>query len=101
MQGGRARLLRSWGGGGTPGPWGAPAPLSLVWTPADPLAMSIGGRLRGPSAAHPFGTDQYGRDILSRVMVGAVTSIAVGIIAVGLGVVVGLLIGMLSGYVGG
>ena len=79
----------------------ATATLSLVWTPADPLAMSIGGRLQGPSAAHPFGTDQYGRDILSRVMVGAVTSIAVGVIAVGLGVVVGLLIGMLSGYVGG
>jgi peptide/nickel transport system permease protein len=79
----------------------ATALVSLVWTPADPLAMSIGARLQGPSAPHPFGTDQYGRDILSRVMVGAVTSIAVGVIAVGLGAAVGVLLGVVSGYVGG
>ena len=77
------------------------AALSLVYTPKDPLAMSIAGRLQGPSAAHPFGTDQYGRDILSRVVTGAVTSIAVGVIAVGIGASVGLLIGIASGYVGG
>jgi len=77
------------------------AAVSLVWTPADPLAMSIGSRLQGPSGAHPFGTDQYGRDILSRVMAGAVTSIAVGVIAVGIGAAVGMLAGVLSGYVGG
>jgi peptide/nickel transport system permease protein len=79
----------------------ATAGLSLVWTPADPLAMSITGRLQGPSPAHPFGTDQYGRDVLARVMVGAVTSIAVGLIAVGIGAGVGMLIGVISGYVGG
>jgi peptide/nickel transport system permease protein len=77
------------------------AAVSLVWTPADPLAMSIAGRLQGPSPAHPFGTDQYGRDILARVMVGAVTSIAVGVIAVGIGAGVGMLIGVLGGYGGG
>ncbi len=79
----------------------ATAALSLVYTPEDPLAMSITDRLQGPSAAHPFGTDQYGRDVLSRVMTGAVTSIAVGVIAVGIGAAAGMLIGMLSGYVGG
>ena len=79
----------------------ATAALSLVWTPADPLAMSISGRLAGPTAEHPFGTDQYGRDLLSRVMRGAVTSIAVGVIAVGIGATVGIVIGMLSGYVRG
>jgi peptide/nickel transport system permease protein len=79
----------------------ATALLSLVWTPADPLAMSISGRLAGPTVEHPFGTDQYGRDLLSRVMRGAVTSIAVGVIAVGIGAAVGVAIGMLSGYVGG
>lgn len=79
----------------------ATALLSLVWTPADPLAMSIAGRLAGPTADHPFGTDQYGRDLLSRVMRGAVTSIAVGVIAVGIGATIGVVIGMLSGYVGG
>ncbi len=79
----------------------ATAALSFVYTPEDPLAMSIAGRLQGPSTGHPFGTDQYGRDILSRVMTGAVTSIAVGVIAVSIGAVIGMLIGILSGWVGG
>lgn len=79
----------------------ATAALSLVYTPRDPLHMSIEGRLQGPSAAHWFGTDQYGRDLLSRVMTGAVTSIAVGVIAVGIGMGIGMLLGMLSGYFGG
>src|SRR5947208_5931042 len=77
------------------------AALSLVYTPSDPLAMAIAWRFQGPSAAHPFGTDQYGRDVLSRIMRGAVTSIAVGVIAVGLGAAAGIFIGMLSGYTGG
>jgi len=77
------------------------AAASFVWTPTDPLAMSIAARLEGPSAAHPFGTDQFGRDILSRVIAGTHTSIVVGVIAVGIGAVVGVLIGILSGYVGG
>jgi len=77
------------------------AALSLVYTPNDPLQMSLAGRLQGPSAAHWLGTDQYGRDLLSRIMAGAVTSIAVGIIAVGIGMGVGVVLGMLSGYFGG
>ncbi|MBI4638248.1 MAG: ABC transporter permease [Candidatus Rokubacteria bacterium] len=79
----------------------ATAALSFVYTPVDPLAMAIATRLEGPSGSHPFGTDQYGRDVLSRVMAGAITSIAVGVIAVGIGAGVGMAIGMLSGYVGG
>ncbi|MBI2526505.1 MAG: ABC transporter permease [Candidatus Rokubacteria bacterium] len=77
------------------------AALSLVYTPRDPLEMSISGRLQGPSADHLLGTDQFGRDLLSRIMSGAVTSILVGVIAVGLGMGVGVLLGMLSGYFGG
>ncbi len=77
------------------------AALSLVYTPRDPLQMSIAGRLQGPTAAHPLGTDQFGRDILSRVMTGAVTSILVGVIAVGIGMGVGVSLGMCSGYFGG
>jgi peptide/nickel transport system permease protein len=73
---------------------------SLFYTPQDPLAMSIGDRLQGPSMAHWFGTDQFGRDLLSRVMLGAVVSMSVGVIAVGIGLVVGVLLGMLSGYFG-
>jgi peptide/nickel transport system permease protein len=77
------------------------AAVSLVYTPRDPLEMSIAGRLQGPTGAHPLGTDQFGRDLLSRVMTGAVTSILVGVIAVGIGMGVGVLFGMLSGYFGG
>src|SRR5499433_1727011 len=77
------------------------AAVSLVYTPRDPLEMSISGRLQGPSEAHPLGTDQFGRDLLSRVMRGAVTSLLVGVIAVGIGMGIGVVLGMLSGYFSG
>jgi peptide/nickel transport system permease protein len=77
------------------------AALSLVYTPRDPLEMSITGRLQGPSIQHLFGTDHFGRDLLSRVMTGAVTSILVGVIAVGIGMGIGVLLGVVSGYFGG
>jgi peptide/nickel transport system permease protein len=77
------------------------AALSLVYTPRDPLEMSITGRLQGPTGDHLLGTDQFGRDLLSRIMTGAVTSILVGVIAVGIGMGLGVLLGMLSGYFGG
>jgi len=77
------------------------AAVSLVYTPRDPLEMSISGRLQGPSEGHPLGTDQFGRDLLSRVMRGAVTSLLVGVIAVGIGMGIGVVLGMLSGYFGG
>jgi peptide/nickel transport system permease protein len=77
------------------------AAVSLVYTPIDPLKMAATERLQGPSPAHPFGTDQYGRDLLSRVMAGARTSIAVGVIAVSIGAGLGVLLGLLSGWLGG
>jgi peptide/nickel transport system permease protein len=77
------------------------AAISMIYTPADPLQMWIQGRLQGPSASHWLGTDQYGRDVLSRIMVGAATSISVGMIAVGIGLVVGAFLGIFSGYFGG
>jgi peptide/nickel transport system permease protein len=77
------------------------AALSFVYTPADPLAMSIAGRLQGPTGTHPFGTDQFGRDLLSRIMTGAVTSLAVGVIAVGIGAGLGVTLGLASGWTGG
>src|ERR1700674_1254430 len=77
------------------------AALSLGYTPRDPLEMSMATRLQGPSEAHPLGTDQFGRDLLSRIMVGAVTAILVGVIAVGIGMGVGVTLGILSGYFGG
>ena len=77
------------------------AALSFVYTPRDPLEMSILVRLEGPSRAHPLGTDQFGRDLLSRIMTGSVNSIMVGVIAVGIGMGCGVVFGMLSGYFGG
>jgi peptide/nickel transport system permease protein len=77
------------------------AAVSFVYTPRDPLEMSITGRLEGPSRAHWLGTDQFGRDLLSRIMTGAVNSIMVGVIAVGIGMGLGVVLGMLSGYFGG
>src|SRR5262245_46874580 len=76
------------------------AALSLGYTPRDPLEMSMEGRLQGPSRSHPLGTDQFGRDLLSRIMVGSETSILVGVIAVGIGVGLGVVLGMVSGYFG-
>jgi peptide/nickel transport system permease protein len=77
------------------------AALSLGYTPRDPLEMSMEARLEGPSRSHPLGTDQFGRDLLSRIMVGSETSILVGVIAVGIGMGLGVALGMVSGYFGG
>ncbi len=65
-----------------------------------PLAQDIAGRLAPPSAAHWFGTDPLGRDILSRVAYGARLSIPVGLAAVGLAVVAGTVIGSVAGVTG-
>ena len=57
------------------------AALSLSWTPHAPEAMNISARLQAPSLLHPLGTDHFGRDILSLIMTGARTSIAVALVA--------------------
>lgn len=67
--------------------------VSLAWTPYPADRMMIVVRLQGPSALHWLGTDQLGRDVLSRLMVGARSSIAVGLFAVGIGLVVGTVLG--------
>lgn len=68
--------------------------LSFAWTPSSVLDLAIAERLQPPSLAHPFGTDQFGRDIVSMVMVGARNSIAVALVAVGIGVGVGVPAGL-------
>lgn len=75
--------------------------LAPVLAPYDPNLMDIPARLQGPSSAHPFGTDEMGRDILSRVMYGARISIAVGVIIVAVSAAIGVVLGSLSGYFGG
>jgi ABC-type dipeptide/oligopeptide/nickel transport system permease subunit len=66
----------------------------------DPNQMSIAERLAPLSADHPFGTDQFGRDIYSRVIYGSRVSLSVGILAVSLGVGVGVPLGAIGGYFG-
>jgi len=75
--------------------------VSFVWLPHDPQAMDFGVQLARPSASHPFGADHFGRDLLSRVLVGARSTLYVGFIAVGLAFSVGSLLGALAGYAGG
>ncbi|OEO28546.1 peptide ABC transporter permease [Devosia insulae DS-56] len=68
--------------------------LSFVWTPYDYLLQNIPNKLKPPSAEHWLGTDHFGRDILSMIMVGARTSIAVAFIAVSVAMVIGVPIGL-------
>jgi len=75
--------------------------LAPVVSPYDPLKQSIIERLEAPSASHWFGTDRYGRDVLSRTLWGARASLALGICATLFGAVVGGIVGLISGYLGG
>ena len=72
------------------------AALSYLWTPFDVEKMAVAARLKPPGAEHWFGTDHFGRDIFSMVMVGARTSIAVALVAVGVGVAFGVPLGLLA-----
>ncbi|MFH1138004.1 MAG: ABC transporter permease subunit [Pseudomonadota bacterium] len=75
--------------------------LSAGWlAPYDPIRISLGDRLAEPSSAHWFGTDEMGRDILSRVMFGARVSLRLGFVIVFIAGVAGSLIGAVSGYFG-
>ena len=75
--------------------------LTFFYTPYDPNRMNLAERLQTPNQSHLLGTDQYGRDILSRMMRGTVNSIVVGWVAVGIGMGFGILLGSLAAYWGG
>jgi peptide/nickel transport system permease protein len=75
--------------------------LAPVLAPYDPAAYDVKQILLAPSPAHWFGTDQLGRDVLSRMLFGARISMAVGFISVGIAVLLGTLIGTLAAYYGG
>lgn len=74
----------------------AAALLSLVWTPWSPYEIDVPNKLHGPSAEHWMGTDPLGRDVASLLLVGARNSILVGVIAVGIGLLVGTALGLLA-----
>jgi len=75
--------------------------LAPVISPADPYAQNLMNALKPPSWEHPFGTDQFGRDTLSRVLWGAQISLLEVLIGVGLAVVIGVPLGLISGTLGG
>jgi peptide/nickel transport system permease protein len=72
------------------------AALSLVWTPHSPYEVEMGAKLLPPDGSHWLGTDAFGRDIVSLLLVGARASIIVGLVAVGIGLLVGTAFGLLA-----
>jgi peptide/nickel transport system permease protein len=79
----------------------ATACIGALWTPYDPLKLSFREKLAAPSALHWLGTDEFGRDVLSRLMAGAATSVWISILTVTLAVIAGTTIGLFSGYMRG
>jgi peptide/nickel transport system permease protein len=74
----------------------AAAALSLFWSPYPPADIDVPNKFAPPSAAHWLGTDSLGRDIASQLLVGAQNSIVVGVVAVGIGVLIGVAFGLLA-----
>jgi len=72
------------------------AGLSFLWTPHSPYEVDMARKLQAAGSTHWFGTDAYGRDVASLILVGARSSIAVGVIAVGIGLVIGTALGLLA-----
>ena len=79
----------------------ATALVSFVWTPYDPLRVDSAARLQGPGGDHLLGTDKFGRDTVSQLMLGARTTLFVGFVAVGLAAVVGVPLGLFAAMTGG
>jgi peptide/nickel transport system permease protein len=77
------------------------ASLSLVWTPWSPYEVDMAAKLQAPDAQHWLGTDPFGRDVASLLLVGARNSILVGLIAVSIGLTVGTALGLLAAARGG
>jgi peptide/nickel transport system permease protein len=75
--------------------------LAPLIAPANPLKQVLSTRLKPPSADHWLGTDQLGRDVLSRMIYGARISLLIGTVVVGLAASVGTFVGLVAGYVGG
>lgn len=75
--------------------------LAPLIAPYDPAAIDLANRLSGPSWQHPFGTDEIGRDVFTRVMYGGRISLMIGLVPSFIALVVGTLLGLISGYYGG
>lgn len=93
--------LNAWVGLVLVGGLGLIAVVSLFYTPYDPLLLDFDVRLQAPSAAHWLGTDEFGRDVLSRLMAAATTSTGVSLLTVSLSLLLGSVLGGVAGYFGG
>ncbi|MBA6440554.1 ABC transporter permease [Streptomyces sp. GMR22] len=71
--------------------------LSFVWTPHDPTLVNPSARLQEPSAEYWFGTDKFGRDVFSQILMGSRTTLFVGFVAVGVAALVGVPLGIVAG----
>jgi peptide/nickel transport system permease protein len=76
----------------------AGAVLGVLWTPADPLGIDFTARLQAPSLRHWLGTDEFGRDVLSRILAGAASSSLISLLTVTLAVIAGTLFGVIAGF---
>ena len=81
--------------------WGLIALLAPWIAPYDPIAHSLPEKLQAPNLLHPFGTDNFGRDILARVLYGARIDLQMGIIGVVFPFMIGTTVGAIAGYAGG
>ena len=79
----------------------AAALVSLAWTPHDPLRINFGSRLKLPGGRYLLGTDEFGRDELSRLMAGAATSVWIAVLTVTFSIVAGSIVGVLTGFLRG
>jgi peptide/nickel transport system permease protein len=98
------RVKRYWlpiAGAGLVAAWVVVMVLGPAIVPYSPTAVDLTARLQPPSATHPFGTDDLGRDVFSRVLMGARLSLPTGFAVVLVGGSLGILIGALAAYVGG
>ena len=96
-----ARRPRGAFGLGLTGLLAAAAVLAPLLSPHDPLALAKGFELRPPSPAFPFGTDELGRDLLSRVLYGGRVSLVVALVSVLLASAIGVVVGLVGGFFGG
>jgi peptide/nickel transport system permease protein len=97
----RRRLARSWQvriGAGIVAALAAVVVLAPAIAPYDPAQPNVADRFQGPSRAHPLGTDDLGRDILSRILYGSRVSLGIGLISVGIACAAGVPLGLLAGF---
>jgi peptide/nickel transport system permease protein len=97
----RRQRANAWLGGVLLGAMLLLALMAVFWTPYDPMGLNLRAKLVAPSPQHWLGTDEFGRDVASRIMAGAATSMLVAAVTVLVATVLGVLIGALAGFLRG